>query len=168
MPDEVQVWCTPLEYHRTLQSLIGLILKMSWWKKPHGHHTISHTMCICFRPSGGFTFTPRKLPEEQRSRAIFNPTAYPPSYEMKMEVQEFCKLCKPKIYKMKGGYLATANLSVMVERYPSSYGRLECDKKRGHSTGQRFHSWKNPWWSWILYWHDCRWPANFWWPSKSF
>ena len=27
-----------------------------------------------------------------------------------MAVQEFCKLCKPKINKLKGGYSATANL----------------------------------------------------------
>ena len=29
---------------------------------------------------------------------------------MKMAVQEFCKLCKPKINKLKGGHSATANL----------------------------------------------------------
>ena len=29
---------------------------------------------------------------------------------MKVVVQEFCKLCKPKINKLKGGYSATANL----------------------------------------------------------
>ena len=29
---------------------------------------------------------------------------------MKMAVQEFHKLCKPKINKLKGGYSATANL----------------------------------------------------------
>ena len=46
MPDKVLVWCTPLEYHRTLQLLVGHILKMSWQKKPHGHCTVSHTMCI--------------------------------------------------------------------------------------------------------------------------
>ena len=28
----------------------------------------------------------------------------------KVAVQEFCKLCKPKINKLKGGYSATANL----------------------------------------------------------
>ena len=29
---------------------------------------------------------------------------------MKVAAQEFCKLCKPKINKLKGGYSATANL----------------------------------------------------------
>ena len=29
---------------------------------------------------------------------------------MQMAVQEFCKMCKPKINKLKGGYSATANL----------------------------------------------------------
>ena len=35
---------------------------------------------------------------------------YPPRYDMKVVVQEFRKLCKPKINKLKGGYSATANL----------------------------------------------------------
>ena len=35
---------------------------------------------------------------------------YPPGYGMKVAVQEFCKLCEPKINKLKGGYSATANL----------------------------------------------------------
>ena len=42
--------------------------------------------------------------------ARVNPATYPPRYEMKVAVQEFCKLCKPKINKLKGGYSATANL----------------------------------------------------------
>ena len=42
--------------------------------------------------------------------ARFNPATCPPGYEMKVAVQEFCKLCKPKINKLKGGYSATANL----------------------------------------------------------
>ena len=29
---------------------------------------------------------------------------------MKMAVQEFCKLCEPKINNLKGGYSATTNL----------------------------------------------------------
>ena len=29
---------------------------------------------------------------------------------MKVAAQKFCKLCKPKINKLKGGYSATANL----------------------------------------------------------
>ena len=42
--------------------------------------------------------------------ARFNPAIYPPGYEMKVAVQEFHKLCKPKINKLKGGYSATVNL----------------------------------------------------------
>ena len=42
--------------------------------------------------------------------ARVNPVTYPPGYEMKVAAQEFCKLCKPKINKLKGGYSATANL----------------------------------------------------------
>ena len=43
-------------------------------------------------PQGGFASTPRKLPEEQRSRASLNPTAYLTGYERKMAAHEFCKL----------------------------------------------------------------------------
>ena len=43
-------------------------------------------------------------------RARINPETYPPRYEMKVVAQEFCKLCEPKINKLKGGYSATANL----------------------------------------------------------
>ena len=39
-----------------------------------------------------------------------NTATYPPIYEMKVVAQEFCKLHKPKINKLKGGYSATANL----------------------------------------------------------
>ena len=39
-----------------------------------------------------------------------NPSTYSPGYEMKVEAQEFHKLHKPKINKLKGGYSATANL----------------------------------------------------------
>ena len=42
--------------------------------------------------------------------ARVNPVTYPPGYEMKLVVQEFHKLCKPKINKLKGAYSATANL----------------------------------------------------------
>ena len=37
-------------------------------------------------------------------------TTYSPGYEMKMVAQEFYKLHKPKINKLKGGYSATAYL----------------------------------------------------------
>ena len=39
-----------------------------------------------------------------------NTATYPPIYEMKVVAQEFCKLHKPKINKLKGGYSATASL----------------------------------------------------------
>ena len=58
----------------------------------------------------GFTSNPRKLPEKQQSRARLNPTTYPASYKMKLAVQEFHKLCKSKINKLKGGYSAMASL----------------------------------------------------------
>ena len=44
-------------------------------------------------------------------RARVNSDVYLPRYDMKVEAQEFCKLCKPKINKLKGGYSATANLT---------------------------------------------------------
>ena len=43
-------------------------------------------------------------------RARVNSNVYSPRYDMKVVVQEFCKLCEPKINKLKGGYSATANL----------------------------------------------------------
>ena len=43
-------------------------------------------------------------------RARVNSGVYPPRYDMKVVAQEFCKLHKPKIKKLKGGYSATANL----------------------------------------------------------
>ena len=61
-------------------------------------------------PQGGFTSTPLRHPEEGRSKARINTEVYPPGYDMKVAVQEFCKLCEPKINKLKGGYSATANL----------------------------------------------------------
>ena len=60
-------------------------------------------------PQGGFTSTPIRHPEEDRSKARINPEVYPPGYDMKVAAQEFCKLCEPKINKLKGGS-ATANL----------------------------------------------------------
>ena len=39
-----------------------------------------------------------------------NTTVCPPGYEMWIAVQEFHKMCKQKINKLKGGYSATANL----------------------------------------------------------
>ena len=73
------------------------------------HHHLQHVY-FAFNPQGGFTSTPRRHLEEDRLRARINPDTYPPRYEMKMVVQEFCKLHKPKINKLKGGYSATVNL----------------------------------------------------------
>ena len=61
-------------------------------------------------PQGGFTSTPLRHPEEGRTKARVSTEVYPPGYDMKVVVQEFCKLCEPKINKLKGGYSATANL----------------------------------------------------------
>ena len=69
----------------------------------------SMTCALHFHPQGGFTSTPRRHPEEDRLRARINPDAYPPGYEMKVVVQEFCILHKPKINRLKVGYSATAN-----------------------------------------------------------
>ena len=92
-------------------SLPGLILKMSWQKKPHGHHIVIHAMCtLLLTLRWIYIDPPRKYPEEQNPQARFNPVTYPPRYEMKMVVQEFCKLHEPKINKLKGRYSTTANL----------------------------------------------------------
>ena len=73
------------------------------------HHHLQHVH-FASNPQRGFTSTPRRHPEEDRLRARLNPDAYPPRYEMKVVVQEFHKLHKPKINKLKGGYSATADL----------------------------------------------------------
>ena len=71
---------------------------------------------------GGFTSTPLKfaakvgedytlLPQQKQARQnLLSSTVSPPKHSMQMAVHEFCKLCKPKINKLKGGYSATANL----------------------------------------------------------
>ena len=66
-------------------------------------------MCTLL-PTLRVTSTPLRHPEEARMRARFNTDVYPPGYDMKVAVHEFCKLCEPKINKLKGGYSATANL----------------------------------------------------------
>ena len=67
-------------------------------------------MHIASYPQGRFTSTPIRHPKEGRTRARINTEVYPPEYDMKVAVQEFHKLCEPKINKLKGGYSATANL----------------------------------------------------------
>ena len=60
MPDEVQVWCTPLGYHKAFWSLVGLTLKMSWQKKPYGHHIVIHTMCALLQMLRGDLHLPQE------------------------------------------------------------------------------------------------------------
>ena len=73
MPDEVQVWCTPLDYPKVFQLLVRLILMMSWQKKPCWASHKSAMPCACAPdPHGGFTSTPRKLCEEHQSTASLN------------------------------------------------------------------------------------------------
>ena len=71
---------------------------------------------------GGFTSTPLKatakvwedytlLPQQEQARqSLLTSKVSPPGYDMQMAVQEFHKLCKPKINKLKGGYSAMASL----------------------------------------------------------
>ena len=73
----------------------------------HNHPQQVH---FASNPQGGFTSTPRRHLEEDRVRVRVNSDTHPPGYGMKVAVQEFCKLHKPKINKLKGGYSATANL----------------------------------------------------------
>ena len=82
-----------------------LVKKATWALHSHPCH-----VHFASDPQGGFTSTPRRYPEENKLMARFNPASYPPGYEMKVAAQEFYKLCKPKINKLKGRYSATANL----------------------------------------------------------
>ena len=52
-----------------------------------------------------------RLPQQKQARqSLLTNTVSPPGYDMQMAVCKFCKLCKPKINKLKGGYSATVNL----------------------------------------------------------
>ena len=73
------------------------------------HHHPCHVH-FASDPQGRFTSTPLRHPEEDRTKARMSPEVYPPGYGIKVAAQEFCKLCEPKINKLKGGYSATANL----------------------------------------------------------
>ena len=68
------------------------------------------TCALCFHPSGEIYIYPLRHSEEDRMRARVNSDVYPPRYDMKVVAQEFHKLHKTKINKLKGGYSATANL----------------------------------------------------------
>ena len=84
------------------------------------HHP--HHVHFTSGQKGGLTSTPLKssvtvgedntlLPQQRRSREnLMNAAMCPPRYKMWMAVQEFCKMCEPKINKLRGGYSAIANL----------------------------------------------------------
>ena len=51
------------------------------------------------------------LPQQEKASVNqANPVMYPHRYEMQMAVQEFHKLCEPKINKLKDGYSTMMNL----------------------------------------------------------
>ena len=87
------------------------------WDSHHPHHA-----CFANGQNGCLTSTPLKppakvredntlLPHQRRtSENTGNPTMYPPRYEMQMVAQEFYKLCKPKMNKLKAGYSTEVNL----------------------------------------------------------
>ena len=75
MSGEVQVWCTPLDFPKAFQSLLGLTSKMSWQKKPHWHLIVICVMCNLLQTLWGFTPTPQKYPEEQQPKASINQMA---------------------------------------------------------------------------------------------
>ena len=94
----------------------GLAEEATWGSR-HPHH-----VCFASSQKEGLTSTPLKsavkvgednslLPQQRKAReSLLNNTTCPPGYEMCMAMQEFCKMCEPKINKLKGGYSATANL----------------------------------------------------------
>ena len=87
------------------------------WGSHHPHH-----VCFASSQEGDLTSTPLKssvkvgeenilLPQQRKAReCLMSNTACPLGYEMWMATQEFCKMHKPKINKLKAGYSATANL----------------------------------------------------------
>ena len=87
------------------------------WGSNHPHH-----VHFAGSEKGGVTSTPLKsaakvgedsslLPQQKQARqSLLSSTVSPPGYDMQMAAHEFCKLQKPKINKLKGGYSATANL----------------------------------------------------------
>ena len=73
--------------------------------------------------------------------ARVNPVTYPPIYEMKVAVQEFCKLHEPKTNKLKGGYSATANLIFQswLKDINVHVEDQNLTEREGHSIGQGFY-----------------------------
>ena len=54
-------------------------------------------------------------------------------------MQEFCKMCEPKINKLKGGYSAIVNLIFQSWLKDMRVERLKFNGKRGHAAGKRFY-----------------------------
>ena len=87
------------------------------WGSNHPHH-----VHFAGSEKGVFTSTPLKsaakvgedytlLPQQKQGRQnLLSSTVSQPKYSMQMAACKFCKLCKPKINKLKGGYSATVNL----------------------------------------------------------
>ena len=87
------------------------------WGSNHPHH-----VHFAGSEKGGFTSTPLKsaarvgedsslLPQQKQARQnLLASSLSQPIHDMQMAVHKFCKLCEPKINKLKGGYSATANL----------------------------------------------------------
>ena len=48
--------------------------------------------------------------QKQARQSLLTSTVSPPRHDIQMAACKFCKLCKPKINKLKGGYSATADL----------------------------------------------------------
>ena len=96
-------------------------MMMSWQRKPHGVPIIPATCPLQVFRRGFNIYTLKSsvkvgeenilLPQQKKANeSLLNTTACPPRYEVWMAMQEFCKVHKPKINKLKGAYSATANL----------------------------------------------------------
>ena len=96
-------------------------LRINCHRKPRGAQIIHHVF-FATGLKGVLISTPLKpqtkigedsilLPQQERASInTVNPTMYPPRYEMRMMVQELCRLYEPKVNKLKGGYCAMENL----------------------------------------------------------
>ena len=119
------------------------------WGSHHPHH-----VHFASSQKGGLTSTPLKssvkigednilLPQQRRAReSLMNTTVCPPRYEIQMAVQEFCKMCKPKINKLKGWMFchSQSNIPVMAQRHMGPCRRPKFITKRGHAADKRFYS----------------------------
>ena len=111
MPKEVQQQHMPLAFPRIFWSLADLNSRMNWPRKPHEMCTNICNMCTLLPTlRGDLHLLPEDILSRVEQEARVSTEVYPPGYDMKVAVQEFHKLHKPKINKLKGGYSATANL----------------------------------------------------------